>query len=63
MDAIKDLLNKLNSSDIPTGAFAVIGIVVLVIALKASKFVVRLLLGLLALIFVAGAVWWHYHNR
>jgi hypothetical protein len=63
MDTLKDLLNKLNNSDIPTGAFAVVAVVVLVLGLKSSKFIMRLLLGLAALLFVAGAVWWHYHKR
>ncbi|HWW00192.1 MAG TPA: hypothetical protein VNZ64_10895 [Candidatus Acidoferrum sp.] len=64
-DKIKDTLHldKLNSSDIPTGAFGIVGVVVLVIAFKSGKFVSKMLLGLAALVLAGAAVWWHLHNR
>jgi hypothetical protein len=64
-DKIKNSLHldRLNSSDIPTGAFAIIGVVVLVIAFKSGKFISKMLLGLVALALVGAAVWWHLHNR
>jgi hypothetical protein len=64
-DKIKDPLHldKLNSSDIPTGAFGVVGMVVLVIAFKSGKFISKMLLGLAALVLAGAAVWWHLHNR
>jgi hypothetical protein len=64
-DKIKNSLHlgRLNSSDIPTGAFALTGVVVLIIAFKSGKFISKMLLGLVALALVGAAVWWHLHNR
>ena len=64
-DKVKEALhlNKLTSADIPAGAFAVMSTIVILIALKSGKFLTKLVLGLAALALLAGAVWWHLHNR
>jgi hypothetical protein len=56
-------LGKLNSSDVPTGVFGVAGIILLLVAFKSGKFLLKLFFAVLALALVIGAVWWHLHLR
>ena len=39
---------------------AVIGIVALILALKVAHFIIRLILGVIALAAIGGAVWWFF---
>jgi hypothetical protein len=39
---------------------AVIGIVALILAVKVAHFLIRLVLGLIALTAIGGAVWWFF---
>ena len=59
MDKIKDFFSKLTSHDLPTGGAVLIGIVLLLLVLKAEKFLLRLAIFLIAAALFAGAYWWH----
>jgi hypothetical protein len=63
MNNLHELLEKLTSGDIPTGAMGGGGIVLLLIALKVAKGFLKMILVVLALAAFAGAVWWHLHNQ
>ena len=63
LDQFGDFLSKNHLSEAPTGALAVVAIVVLVFALRGKNLVGKILLGLVALALTAAAVWWHYHRR
>ena len=39
---------------------AVVGIVALILALKVAHFIIRLILGVIALAAIGGAVWWFF---
>ena len=39
---------------------AVVGIVALILAIKVAHFIVRLILGVIALAAIGGAVWWFF---
>jgi hypothetical protein len=47
MNNLREIIDKVTSGDIPTGAMGGAGIVMLLLALAA----------------LAGAAWWHFHNQ
>jgi hypothetical protein len=63
MNTLHDIMDKVTSGDIPTGAMGGTGIVLLLIAMKAVKGFLKLVFVLLALAALAGAVWWHFHQH
>jgi uncharacterized membrane protein YebE (DUF533 family) len=63
MNNLPELMEKLTSGDLPTGAMGGGGIVMLLIALKVAKGFLKMILVVLALAALAGAVWWHFHHR
>ncbi len=58
-----DIIKKLTSGEIPTGAMGGAGILVLLIAMKGVKGFFKFIFVLLALALLAGAVWWHFHHQ
>jgi hypothetical protein len=63
MNTLHDVLDKITSGGIPTWAMAGTGIVLLLIVMKVAKGFLKFVLVVLALAFMAGAVWWHFHNQ
>ena len=63
MNTLREIIDKVTSGDIPTGAMGGAGIVLLLLALKAAKGFLKIILIVLALAALAGAVWWHLHNQ
>lgn len=63
MNNLHDLMEKITSGDIPTGAMGGTGIVLLLLALKVAKGFLKMILVVLALAALAGAVWWHLYNQ
>jgi hypothetical protein len=62
LDKLKEFFNNLSAQDLPTGAAALIGIVLLFLVFKTGKSFFRLMLFLLAVGLFAGAWWWHTHK-
>ena len=56
-------LDKLTAYDLPTGALALIAVALLAVAFRSTKFLLRLALFVAACGLLAGAVWWHVHQR
>jgi hypothetical protein len=63
MNTLREIIDKVTSGDIPTGAMGGAGIVLLLLAFKAAKGFLKMILVVLALAALAGAVWWHLHNQ
>jgi hypothetical protein len=59
LDKLKDFFNNHGLHELPTGAAALIGIVVLVLIFKAKKSMAKVILLLIAIGLFAGAYWWH----
>jgi hypothetical protein len=59
MDMIEQLKTGLLSHG-SMAVIAVIGIVALILALKVAHFIIRLILGVIALAAIGGAVWWFF---
>ncbi len=62
MDKIKDFFGRFSAHDLPTGGAVLIGILLLLLVLKAEKIFLRLAVFLIAVALFAGAYWWH-HQR
>jgi len=62
MDKIKDYFSKLSTHDLPTGGAVLIGIVLLLLLVKAEKIFMKLAIFLIAAALFAGAYWWHNHR-
>lgn len=62
LDKIKDFVSSLGTHDLPTGAAAVVGLVLLFLVFKTAKFMMKLVLFLIAASLFAGAYWWHTHH-
>jgi hypothetical protein len=62
LDKIKEFFSNLSAHDMPTGAAALVGIVLLLLMFKAGKFFIKFLLFLIAIGLIAGAWWWHTHK-
>ena len=60
---LDDVIKRLTSGEIPTGAMSVGGILVLLIAMKVAKGFLRFMFILTALALFAGAAWWHFQHR
>ena len=60
---LDEIIKRITSGEIPTGAMVAGGIVVLLIALKAAKGFMKIIFLLTALALLAGAVWWHFHKH
>lgn len=60
---LKDLWDELTSGDIPAGALAVTGIILLLLSLKLAKGAMRMLLVWLAIALLGGAAWWHFFHK
>jgi hypothetical protein len=58
-----DMIEQLKTGLLSHGSMAVIavvGIVALILALKVAHFIIRLILGVIALAAIGGAVWWFF---
>ncbi|MGO8836252.1 MAG: hypothetical protein ACLQAH_04670 [Limisphaerales bacterium] len=62
LDKLKGFFNQLSAHDLPTGAAALVGLVLLILVFKTGKSISRLLLFLIAVGLFAGAWWWHQHR-
>ena len=62
MDTLKDFISKLSTHDLPTGGAVLIGIVLLLLLVKAEKIFMKLAIFLIAAALFAGAYWWHNHR-
>ena len=60
---LDELTKRFTSGEIPAGAMAIGGIVVLIIAFKAAKGFLKIIFLLAALALFAGATWWHFHKH
>jgi hypothetical protein len=59
MDMIEQLKTGLFSHG-SMAVIAVVGIVALILALKVAHFIIRLILGVIALAAIGAAVWWFF---
>jgi uncharacterized membrane protein YebE (DUF533 family) len=59
----KEILKNLTSGEVPTGAMGGGGILLLLLAVKTAKGLRKAVFVLAALALLAGAVWWHFHQR
>jgi hypothetical protein len=59
LDQVRGFLSKLSAHDLPVGVAALVGIVLLILVFKTAKFLMKLLLLLIALGLLTGASWWH----
>ena len=58
-----DMIEQIKTVILSHSSMAVIGVVgilALILAIKIGHFIVRLLLGLIALVAIGGAVWWFF---
>jgi len=62
LDKLKEFFNQLSAHDLPTGAAALVALVLLILVFKTGKSISRLLLFLIAAGLFAGAWWWHTHK-
>ena len=63
LDKIKELLDHLSTHDLLAGGAVLVGIVLLLLLVfKIGRFLLRLLLFLIAIGLIAGAWWWHTHH-
>ena len=60
---LDELTKRATSGEIPTGAMILGGVVVLLLALKAAKGLLKFMSILVALALFAGAAWWHFHKH
>ena len=62
-NASMDMIEQIKAGIFTHGSMAVIavvGILALILALKVAHFLIRLMLGLVALAAIGGAVWWFF---
>ena len=57
-DAFKGMLSALNGRDLPPAAAALLGLALLFLVFKTGKFLIKVVLLLLAAGLFAGAYWW-----
>jgi hypothetical protein len=57
------IIENITSGPTPKYVLAGAGILVVLLALKLAKGVVKIVLGLVALTLLAGAVWWHFQHQ
>lgn len=55
-------LDKLSVQDLPVGAAALIGLVLLFLVFKTGKFFLKLTFLLITVGLFAAAYWWHTHH-
>jgi LPXTG-motif cell wall-anchored protein len=58
-----EIVDKLKSREVPSGAMAGAGILALLFAVKTGKGIFKIILVLAALALLAGAVWWYVYKR
>ena len=61
-DSIKEFWSSLSARDLPTGAAALIGIVLLFFVFKMGRFFMKLMLLLVAAALFGAAYWWHHYK-
>jgi hypothetical protein len=62
MNNLREVIDKVASGGIPAWAMGGAGIVLLLLALKAAKGLMKVVFVVLALALLAGAVWWYIHK-
>ena len=60
---LQEIVGKVRSSEIPVGALAGAGIVLLLLSLRGGKGGSKLLSIIIAMALFGGAVWWHLQRR
>lgn len=63
MKTLSDFIEKFTSGDLPAGTMLGVGVVLLLIALKVNKAIMKSVFVVLALAALAGAAWWYFHRR
>jgi len=63
MNNLREVIDKVTSGDAPVWVLGGAGIVLLLIALKAAKGILKFTFVVLALAALAGAVWWHFQQH
>jgi hypothetical protein len=58
-EKLKHYLSNLTAHDLPTGAAALTGIVLLFLVFRTGKLILKVLFFLIAAGLFAGAYWWH----
>lgn len=61
--SLDEIIKRVTSGELPTGAMGGGGIIVLLIALKTAKGFLKIVFILAALALFAGAAWWHFHRN
>jgi hypothetical protein len=61
-ERLKEGFSKLGVHDLPEGAAALIGIVLLFLVFKTGKFIMKVGFFLAAVVFIGGACWWHFNK-
>lgn len=61
-DKLKEFVSHLSLRDLPTGAAALAGIILLFLVFKAGKTFTKLLFVFIAVALFAGAYWWQTHR-
>ena len=62
LDSIKELFSNLNARDLPSGAAALIGLVLLFLVFKTGKFFMKLTFLIITVGLFAAASWWHTNH-
>jgi hypothetical protein len=62
LESIKEFLSTLTAHDLPAGAAALIGFVLVFLVFKTGKVFMKVMFLLFAAALFAGAYWWHYHK-
>ena len=62
LDSSKELFSNLNARDLPSGAAALIGLVLLFLVFKTGKFFLKLTFLILTMGLFAAAYWWRTHQ-
>ena len=61
-DHFKPLLGEFSTHDLPTGGAGLVGLFLLFLLFKTEKFLLKVLIFLVAVALFAGAYWWHQHR-
>ena len=57
------IIEKITTGEVPTGAMVAAGVIAFLLALKAAKGALKIILLLIALALLAGGAWWHFHHH
>ena len=63
MNNLHEVIDKVTSGDVPVWVLGGAGIILLLLALKAAKGLLKFVFVVLALAALAGAIGWHFHQH